>query len=356
VGLSFTHVHRDERGRPLPGAYADRREKLALLQVMAEEGRGVMEVANGVTEEIDEWGELSLETGVTCSLSALLQIGTKGVWRKQLERYEHWRAKGAPLFAQTHARPSDLTIQLSEGWAHLSRTETWRQAFGQAQPERIRRLADPALRPLFESEGEGVLADFAPFMKVKQAGPANAALVGRSVAEIAEREGKTLVSAMIDIALADDLETAFGVQGKDHSDVAAVGQMLRHPAVHMGSGDAGAHVTQFSFVGDTGYLFEKFVRQERMFTLEEAVKAMTLDLASVYQIKDRGQIAPGKFADLVLFDPETITGGDEELINDFPGGQARYVRHPKGIAKVIVNGEVLVDEGVYTRARPGRII
>jgi N-acyl-D-aspartate/D-glutamate deacylase len=356
VGLSFSHVHKDEFGNNLPGAYAERREKLALLQVMAEERLGVMEVSNGSIQDIDDWAELSLETGVTCSLSALLQIGTKGAWRTQLARFEHWRAKGAPIYAQSHARPSDLTVQLSEGWAHLSRTQTWRQAWGAPVPERIRRFADPALRPLLESEGEAVVAEFAPFMRVKAAGPANAAYLGRKLAEIAESEGKTQVGALLDVALADGLETAWGVEGKDHCDLDAVTTILRHPAVHFGSGDAGAHVAQFSFVGDGGYLIEKFVRQEGTFTLEEAVKRMTLDQATIYQIKDRGQIAAGKFADMVLFDPETITGGEEELANDFPGGQARYVRHPRGVEKVIVNGEVLVDRGSYTAARPGRIL
>jgi N-acyl-D-aspartate/D-glutamate deacylase len=57
-----------------------------------------------------------------------------------------------------------------------------------------------------------------------------------------------------------------------------------------------------------------------------------------------------------VFDPETIARGEEVWVEDVPGGQGRYVRKPTGVSKVIVNGQVLVEDGVYAPVQPGRLL
>ena len=91
-------------------------------------------------------------------------------------------------------------------------------------------------------------------------------------------------------------------------------------------------------------------------TLERAVQRLTSDLAHAWRIADRGELAPGRFADLVIFDPDTISRGEEVWVEDIPGGNGRYVRHPTGVDQVIVNGELLVDQGRYSASRPGCLI
>jgi N-acyl-D-aspartate/D-glutamate deacylase len=73
-------------------------------------------------------------------------------------------------------------------------------------------------------------------------------------------------------------------------------------------------------------------------------------------MKDRGEIAIGNFADLVLFDSEIISRGVEIWVEDLPGGGGRYIRHAVGISKVIVNGQIVVDGMTYTGATPGRLL
>ena len=121
-------------------------------------------------------------------------------------------------------------------------------------------------------------------------------------------------------------------------------------------GDAGAHLTQFSGAGDTCYLFEKFVRGRGDMTVERAVQRLTSDLADIWGFTGRGRLEAGKFADLVIFDPATIARGEEEWVDDVPGGSGRYVRHPTGVDRVIVNGETLVADGVYSEAQPGVLL
>jgi N-acyl-D-amino-acid deacylase len=126
--------------------------------------------------------------------------------------------------------------------------------------------------------------------------------------------------------------------------------------MHIGSADAGAHITVFSGAGDTCYLFEKYVREEGLMTLERAEQRLTSDIARDWHLTDRGEIAPGKFADLVLFDLDEIGREPETWVNDLPGGGGRYVRAARGIYKVVVNGQILLDNGRYTEARAGQLL
>ena len=362
-GLSFTFAHLDEQGRALPCAYADRGEKLALIRTLAAERRGLVEVApNLVSGEqtlmacIDEFGQFALETGVTCSLSPLLYSPLLGdQWLKMLNRFEHWQQRGAPLYAQTQTRPLDMTMQISKGSVVLSKGAQWRQIFELPAAQRIDRLRDPQMRRQLRPETEGNSRIAALTVKRTHA-PANELYIGRQLGDIAAEQGKPLLDVLLDIALADDLHTEFSFSGLVHADVAVVAKLLDHPGIHIGSADAGAHINQFCGAGDTCYLIEKFVRQERLMTLERAVQRLTSDLAHAWRIADRGELAPGRFADLVIFDPDTISRGEEVWVEDIPGGNGRYVRHPTGVDQVIVNGELLVDQGRYSASRPGCLI
>lgn len=362
-GISFTFNHFDERGHQLPCYYADRREKLALLRVLATRGRGVAEVAPNFFKRdmglptVDEWGELALETGVTTSLSPILVLpNMPGAWRTILERFEYWRAKGAPLFAQTQVRPLDMTIQLSHGSTILSKSPAWRDSFEAPLDARARRYSDPAERARLIAEGSRLKNAMTALWVKRGRSTATQACEGRLVADIAQEQGKDFIETMLDLALEDGLQTEFSLSGFLHSEEEAVATLLQHPAVHIGSGDAGAHISQFSGAGDTCYLLERFVRERGDLSLEEAVRRLTSELAQQWGMADRGVIQEGAFADLVLFDPDTISRGEEVWVEDVPGGNGRYVRHPEGVDRVIVNGEVLVSSGTYTGRQPGRLL
>lgn len=168
--------------------------------------------------------------------------------------------------------------------------------------------------------------------------------------------GKPISEAMLEIAVADGLQTEFQINDFIHADKDIVAQMLDHPSIHIGASDAGAHVAQFCGAGDTTDLLARFVRQFGKLSLERAVHRITAEPADAWGIRNRGRIASGAAADLTLFDAATIERGAEEFVNDFPGGGNRYIRHARGIDNVIVNGEVVVDAGHYTAARGGQIV
>jgi N-acyl-D-amino-acid deacylase len=179
---------------------------------------------------------------------------------------------------------------------------------------------------------------------------------GRRLADIAKDQGKAISDVMLDIAVADELRTEFQINDFIHADPKIVSQILDHPSIHIGASDAGAHVSQFCGAGDTSDLFARFVREFGNLTLERAVHRLTAEPADAWGIKNRGRIATGRAADLTLFDPKTISRGEEVFVSDFPGGGNRYIRHARGIEKVIVNGKIVVDGGQYTKERPGQIV
>jgi N-acyl-D-aspartate/D-glutamate deacylase len=192
---------------------------------------------------------------------------------------------------------------------------------------------------------------------VKDTGSAaNRDYVGRFLVDIARDEGKTLADVFLDIALRDDLETDFATENSRYMNIENVATMLNHPLLQIGASDGGAHVAQFASTGDCPYVLEQFVRAHPFMTLEHAIKRMTSEIAEQTGIKDRGVIAKGRFADLVLFDPATIARGDEQQVFDLPGEKPRFIRHPKGIDTVINNGKIVHRHGRYTGERPGVVV
>lgn len=103
------------------------------------------------------------------------------------------------------------------------------------------------------------------------------------------------------------------------------------------------------------YLLSYWVRELQALSLEAAVQKLTFVPASAFGLHDRGLIRPGLAADLVVFDPDTVSPGELDQVPDFPAGAVRMRRLPVGIDYTIVNGEVLIEEGEHTGAYPGHV-
>jgi N-acyl-D-aspartate/D-glutamate deacylase len=363
IGLSISYVDIDENMIPVPSRWADEREKVALCRAMAKSGRGVLQTVpyfidiEQQLQNIAELGRLSRASGVLCSLAPIVSSPVSGdAWRRSLAALEKERDLGGRVFAQSMPRTFDLNMRLSETSFLLYGLPTWNRFMSLPIAERIAAFGDPASRKTLVEEGMRI----APLLMAASIGEvfsdANRALAGRSLLQIAGERGKSLPDVMLDVALADDLQTEFCIRGVIHADVDSVAEILSHPLVHVGASDAGAHIAQFCGAGDTCYLIERFVRQYERMTLEQAVHRLTGELARDWGIADRGEIAVGKFADLVVFDPETIARGPERFVGDVPGDANRYVRDAVGIDAVIVNGAVTLEHGKYTDSRAGRIV
>jgi N-acyl-D-aspartate/D-glutamate deacylase len=160
---------------------------------------------------------------------------------------------------------------------------------------------------------------------------------------------------MIQLALESDMRQFFW-QSMWPFDYDQTLRCLRHPNTVMGFSDSGAHVSQMSDASIETHLLAHFVRDRQDFTVEEAVRMLTLEPARLFGFSDRGLLREGLVADINVFDPATVGPTMPELVNDLPGGAPRLSQKATGIRYSLVRGEVLIADGVASDARPGRLV
>ncbi|HIE86434.1 MAG TPA: amidohydrolase [Gammaproteobacteria bacterium] len=365
LGISSSYVDMDENGKPVPSQYADIHEKVALAKAMAKSGRGIWQIVpffpdlNRELDNIRELGDISLAAGIPCSLQPVLSSPTSPHAEEIIAALEEQKARGAKVYGQVMPRCFDLNMRLSETSMLLFSLPQWKAIMDLPASERLAKFSDPAAREPLVSEMKNAagMSGALPFLTVGDVhSKANEAYKGKYLAEIAESEGKEIGDVILDIAIADKLETEFQLKNVINADKAAVAELINHPLCHFGASDAGAHITQFCGTGDTTHLLEHYVRETGHMTLERAVHRMTGEVAADWGLSDRGTLAVGKAADIVIFDPDTVTVGDEQFVDDFPGEARRYVRRASGYHSVFVNGELAYDTDGYTDNLAGRVV
>jgi len=365
LGISSSYVDMDENGKPVPSQYADIHEKVALAKAMAKSGRGIWQIVpffpdlNRELDNIRELGDISLAAGIPCSLQPVLSSPTSPHAEEIIAALEEQKARGAKVYGQVMPRCFDLNMRLSETSMLLFSLPRWKAIMDLPASERLAKFSDPAAREPLVSEMKNAagMSGALPFLTVGDVhSKANEAYKGKYLAEIAESEGKEIGDVILDIAIADKLETEFQLKNVINADKAAVAELINHPLCHFGASDAGAHITQFCGTGDTTHLLEHYVRETGHMTLERAVHRMTGEVAADWGLSDRGTLAVGKAADIVVFDPDTVTVGDEQFVDDFPGEARRYVRRASGYHRVFVNGELAYDTNGYTNNLAGRVV
>jgi len=177
----------------------------------------------------------------------------------------------------------------------------------------------------------------------------------RTVAEVARERGQHPSETMIDLALEKHMD-AFFLQPVANENQDWALELMRHPRTVTTFSDSGAHVSQLMDSSLQTHLLSHWVRDKQAFTLEEAVRMLTLVPASLWGFADRGLIREGMAADFVVFDPDTIAALMPEVVDDLPAGARRLTQKTRGIAATVVNGEVLLRDGKHTGALPGQLL
>jgi N-acyl-D-aspartate/D-glutamate deacylase len=230
--------------------------------------------------------------------------------------------------------------------------------------ERRVALADPAVRARLKEATAALppqhtISRFAEFTIADVASPDLADLVGRRIGDIAAERGIDALDALLDIVDADDLATGLEPPtiGTDDASWAERVRLLdSDPRVIAGGSDAGAHLDMMkTFACHTSFLAEA-VRNRGLMSFERAVQLFTDAPARLYGLTDRGRIAEGWFADLVILDPATVGPGSVAPRRDLPGGGWRLYSEATGIDATIVNGVEIVRDGVVTGEMPGTVL
>jgi N-acyl-D-aspartate/D-glutamate deacylase len=174
---------------------------------------------------------------------------------------------------------------------------------------------------------------------------------------VATDRGLDAWDALCEIVVADRLRTGFSVPiPETDADWAARAEVWRDPRAVVGGSDAGAHLDTMCGAVYSTSLLGYGVRQRELLGFEEAVRLLTDVPARLYGLIDRGRVAEGWWADLVVFDPATVGPGPLRTRDDLPAGANRLFAGAEGVAHVLVNGTSVVTDGLLTGAVPGRVL
>ncbi len=362
---STLEQHNGEHGIPMPSRLADEKEMLALTGALGEAGRGVFMLTKGMTSTIPWLEKIAGANGRPVMIAAMfVDPGDPQRVFKELGEIEQARSRGRELWAQVGCFPLGMEFTLRHPYP-LEALMAWRPAMTASDPSRYRQiLTDPSFRrALIHEMGQPGVPnrisnenwDYLTVMEVGK--PSLRPLEGRTIGELARERKREPWDVFLDLGLEDDLDTMFDCR-LFNTDEKKVSELLRHPCAAIALSDAGAHL---SFLCDAGFglhLFGHWVRERGDMTLEQAVRAVTSTVADAYRIKDRGRIAPGAWADLMLFDPVTVGRGPKRRVNDLPTGASRLDTPAVGLHGVWVNGVRVADtRGIMADCgRPGRLL
>jgi N-acyl-D-aspartate/D-glutamate deacylase len=367
VGLStsFAPSHVGARGLPVASRLAGMHELHRLFQETAAAPDSVLGLTYGPPFEIEEIAELSSAMALRVTWGSLLTglYGSEGAAVAMLERGSQ---PGADVWPQVSCKPLTTVIQFRE---------TFHAPFVSVPAFREIITADPAdresiyRRPQWRAAARedvrrswpagATVPHFTPdtFGKIwVDESRSRPELIGRRVTDLAAERRAEPFDVMLDLALDEHLDTRFRMARRNtYQDELAA--LLGDERTLLGVHDAGAHVDALCDANFPSYLLGHWVRERGILTLEQAIWRLSGQPASLFGLKDRGTIRPGAFADVVVFDAETIAPGPEERVWDFPASGDRLISESAGIEGVWINGRRTRHDGrPVAGQRPGRLL
>jgi N-acyl-D-amino-acid deacylase len=370
IGFSTSQldVHVGEDGRGVPSNHAGAEEIVALCAVLSEFDRGVIEIIpRSIGDGYSEADRALLldmyrVSGRPIELNLLLPTPQNPLcWERTLDFAHDALRQGARLYPQFSTNELGLHLKLADTFV-FDEMDAWREVLTLAEPERSRRLRDTATRARMRREFDDLAKRSVSFTWDVLAvdavcDPAHADCVGRTVAELAAARGADELDTFLDVSLAEGLQTQWGTRLNDVAR-AFIDHVVRtsvaDPIVMSGSSDGGAHLASFTGADYTTRLLTDWVPDPLSF--EQAVWRLTGMPATVHGLLDRGTIRVGAYADLVLLDPTRLAAGHGRLVRDFPADTERFVVDATGYVMTLVNGEVLLEDGVHSGNLPGHVL
>lgn len=367
--LSFTHSDGD--GEPVASRWASNDEVLALCRaVSAHEGTTLEYVTSGclrgfTDDEIEQMAAMTLAGRRPLNWNVLtIDSREPQRYHDQIAACEFARDKGGTAIALTMPILVEMNMSF-RNYCALFMLPDWSDVMNLPIPERIAKLKDPSVRQWMNerahSPDAGVFARLSSWGRYQIGdtySAANEGLKGQVVSHIAELANKGTFDTLLDIVINDELKTILWPLPSDND--LKSWQMRAdawdHPLVMIGGSDAGAHLDRMCGAPYTTSFLADTIRGRQLISLERCVQLMTQAPAQLFGLRDRGELRVGNYADVVLFDAETVATGEVNLLDDLPGGTSRLYADAIGMHRVMVNGTTIVADGKETSARPGTIL
>jgi N-acyl-D-aspartate/D-glutamate deacylase len=373
LGFSTTlsKTHSDGDGEPVPSRWADREEVLELCRVTGEhEGTTLEGIVDGC---LDQFSDDDIDLLVAMSVTAarpinwnVLTVDSRVPERvpRQLEASSRAIEAGGRIVALT--MPVLVPMNMSFlNYCALNMLPGWGETLALPVPQRIEKLRDPDVRAEMlaraDSEEAGVfrrLADFARYVIGDTWSEANRGLSGRVVADIAAERGEEPFDTLIDIVINDELRTILWPMPPDNDPESwsMRQEVWSDDRAMLGGSDAGAHLDRMCGAPYTTRFIGDCLRGRKLTTVERAVQMLTDEPAQLFGLEQRGRIAEGFHADVVVFDPDQIGSEHATLVHDLPGGTPRLTAAATGIVRVLVNGVETVVDNEPTGSLPGAVL
>jgi len=380
---SRTMGHRAVDGEPVPGSFAQEDELFGIGRALQDSGLGVFELAGAgaggdaagdgpddALKEIDWMHRLSAEIGRPVSFAMLQFESRPDQWRELIEICCRTRSAGANVVAQYAARPFGvLSGHQTEANVFLNRP-AYRAIAHLPLAERVAKLRDPAVRaqilgPERESAGgfgammdnPATLARLFPLGDPPDYEPGPE----KSIAAVAQREGRSADEVLYDYMLRDDGRELLLLPLLNYANgnLDLMEEIMRRDETVLSLGDGGAHCGLICDASLPTFMLTHWSRDRSRgpkIPVELAVRRMTRDTAQLYGLLDRGLVKPGYKADLNVIDFDGLRLRRPEMAYDLPGGARRLLQRVDGYDYKILSGEVVMEDMVATGPTPGRLI
>jgi N-acyl-D-aspartate/D-glutamate deacylase len=374
MGFSTTisATHNDGDGNPVPSRWASHEEIVELARVVRDYpgtglellpdldfGPGVQELLTDVSiagKRPVNWNVLAINGRADAAEYAA----------RLLAASDFARERGGEVIALTMPCTPNVYMNFYTGFVFDALPGIWREVFKWPVAERIQRFRDPSVRKQMAADAVNMpagavmefIAQLPNYTVVSVTAEKNKKYEGRKIAEIAAEKGCEPIDVMLDISLDDELKSVFApeIGGHDRRAYELRGKLWHDDRTLIGASDAGAHLDMIDSFSFSTALLQVGVRELEVITLEEAVHRITDRPARYFGLIDRGRIALGNHADLVVFDAEKVGRGPSYYRYDVPGDQFRIYADAEGIDHVFVNGVQIVRGGEHTGATPGKVL
>ena len=352
-------VQRDWDGTPMPTDMMNDETALVLARVLAERNEGVVQMtltSGNVTHDLAHLEEIASISGRPLLHNVVQAFEDKPtIHQRQIEWLERCREQGVPVYGQGVTSDAGFTFTL-EDWNLYDDSEAWMEACMGDKAERLAKMSDPSRRQaLKDTLPRTATAPLETVTILSPRSPSTEQYREMSVGQAAEIAGKDPVDLMLDVAVTDGLDTLFFVAPpQGNSDL--LRDVVQYPHMLFGVSDGGAH-TKFLTAGryPTETLTEH-VRENQWVTYEEAHRRLSALPAQLAGFRDRGLIRHGGPADVLVYDPENLEIGPNEVVHDLPGGEWRRIQRASGYRSVIVNGQETISEDTQTETYSGHLL